>query len=140
MVTTVASKSTGTTNARRELATADYSSSAVWAGVSVRSSGTKRASLRDNFRERKSDWLGATGHWSAPSRIYSHPTYHRLVALGRGIIPLLLEDIRDGASCDWYRLLRFHADFEAVTDAERGDVDLMDAAWLRWGRDNGYID
>ena len=135
------------TDRRREFGLVEPSSSGNWVGIAFSSGGTTFESLRDKFQERAEAWQDATGHLSAPSRIYSHPTYPRLLLLGRGIIPLILEDIQDGARCDWYPALRALADFDLVltnldpvTDAERGNVGLMDAAWLRWGRNNGYID
>lgn len=135
---TVDRRHDGTTQLRGEFV-ANLSSSEIEVGGRFRSSGTERTSRRDEFRERLREWQDATGHLSAPSRIYSHPTYLRLFMLGPSMIPLILEDIRDGAMCDWYRTLRLLTEDDPVTDAERGKVDLMDAAWLQWGRDHEYI-
>lgn len=135
----IKSASKGTDEGRQFLSVA-LSSSEAEVSLMFTSNGTITVSLRDNFRERAEDWRQATGHLSAPSRIYSHPTYHRLVALGPRIIAPILEDVRDGAKCDWYSALRTLTGDDPVTDAERGDVYRMDASWLRWGRDNSYSD
>lgn len=82
-------------------------------------------------------WEKETEFESSPARAAMHPAYQRIVGLGPVAIPLLLERLRDTPG-HWFWALAATTGEDPAT----GSTSLLDArkAWLRWGRERGYID
>lgn len=96
------------------------------------------ASVQEEFAELANCWHDETDQLSSPSRITGHDTYLRIVSMGKRVIPLILEDLRERGG-HWYRALRILSGEDPVPAEARGDVKQMRQLWLAWGRDRGYI-
>lgn len=96
-------------------------------------------SVEEEFNELANQWHDETDFLSSPSRITGSDTYLRIISLGRRVIPLILEDLKERGG-SWYRALRIISDDNPVSVGARGDVEQMKQAWLQWGRSRGYIE
>jgi hypothetical protein len=81
-------------------------------------------------------WLEETRPFSSVSDMVMHPAYQRIMAMGQPAVPLILRDLRDRSS-HWLYALRFIAGRDVAEGAET--IPAARAAWLAWGRENGYI-
>lgn len=64
--------------------------------------------------------------------------YQQIIGLGPIVIPLVLRELQSRPH-HWFWALRVLTDAEPVPAESRGDFDDMVSAWLKWGRDNGYL-
>jgi hypothetical protein len=75
---------------------------------------------------------------SSPTEIALHDAYQRIIDLGPGVVPFILEDLRDNGG-DWYIALRRlvpdppHINHETARSTQR-----VIETWLEWGRQHGY--
>jgi hypothetical protein len=93
--------------------------------------------LEQRFRRLEATWLAEVGHHSSPSRLINHPAFQEIIRLGSAVIPLLLGDLEQRPRL-WVWALADITHQDPVPEADRGDIGKMSAAWLRWGRANGY--
>lgn len=96
-------------------------------------------SVEEEFNELANQWHDETDFLSSPSRITGSDTYLKIISMGRRVIPLILEDLKERGG-NWYRALRIISDDDPVSVEARGNVEQMKQAWLQWGRDRGYIE
>jgi hypothetical protein len=82
-------------------------------------------------------WHSETDDLSSPVRKTSHDAYLRIVSLGHAAIPLVLTELRDHGGY-WYPALRALVGVSPVAPQSVGKPAEMTAAWLNWGRANGY--
>jgi hypothetical protein len=90
------------------------------------------------FRSLAQEWRDATKFQSLLKNSTSHPTYRAIVHLGDEIVPLLLQELERRPE-PWFAALREITGADPVTPAERGKMQAMADAWLRWGRGRGLI-
>jgi len=84
-------------------------------------------------------WHDETDFLSSPSRITGNDTYLQIISMGKRVIPLILEDLKERGG-HWYRALRILSGEDPVPIEARGDVEQMKRTWLKWGRERGYIE
>ena len=92
------------------------------------------------FRKLADEWLEATGHLSLESNMVGHRAYLRIIGMGRDTVtPLILKELR-ARSGFWYRALEaLHgANAPAIPREDMGNIRKMKAAWLLWGKEQGY--
>lgn len=97
------------------------------------------ASIEEKFAMLANRWHEETDFLSAPSRITGNDTYLEIISMGIGVIPLILEDLKERGG-NWYRALRILSGEDPVPVEVRGDVEQMKRDWLQWGRERGYIE
>lgn len=91
------------------------------------------------FARLASDWLRETGLTSSPSKRFSHPSFLRMLAMDRHVVvPLLLRSVEREPS-PLVDALAFFAEDDPVPDEDAGDLRAMSAAWLKWGKDHGFL-
>lgn len=94
------------------------------------------SSLEDEFRAHVSKWRKDTQHTSSVTKMISHPSYLRIIGMGREILPLLLKEL-DEHRDHWLVALK------AITGEdpapEGSNLNEAAEAWLAWGREKGYI-
>jgi hypothetical protein len=90
------------------------------------------------FRYHSETWLRETAHISSATELVLHPSYQRIIGLGPAVLPLLLRDLVLEPQ-DWFWALNAITGENPVPLEDAGDVRRMTEAWIRWGREHGYI-
>ena len=93
------------------------------------------------FRKEADRWKNDTMHWSSMAKIVSHPSYLRIIGLGRrlkeGEIERLILRELEIEPYHWFDAL------EAITGQNpvrpEDDFDAAVNAWLDWGRREGVL-
>ena len=74
---------------------------------------------------------------SNPSQIAQHPAHQEILAIGIAAVPLILRRLKDQRG-HWFSTLRAITAADPVPPQDQGNVSAMTAAWLEWGKRNGY--
>jgi hypothetical protein len=99
--------------------------------------GQPAESLLEKFQRLAAVWHRAVAHHSSSRVRDNHPAYREIIALGQDVVPLLLRDLETERR-HWFAALASITGANPVADEDAGDIPKMTAAWLRWGRENGY--
>lgn len=94
--------------------------------------GTSPIQLK--FRGLVARWKEATGHFSSPNDIAIHPAYQQIIGMGPDALPLIFQELRDRGG-NWYWALKAITGEDPVPETDRGKVQLMKRAWLKWAED-----
>jgi hypothetical protein len=97
------------------------------------------ASIEEEFAVLANNWHDETDFVSAPSRVTGNDNYLKIISMGKKVIPLILEDLKERGG-NWYCALRILSGEDPVPIEVRGDVEQMKGTWLQWGRERGYIE
>jgi hypothetical protein len=111
----------------------------VMASIPAKQTGTGRPaeSLEERFERLAADWHRAVAHHSSSRIRDNHPAYREIMAMGQAVVPLLLRDLETNGR-HWFTALAVITGADPVAEEDAGDIAKMAAAWLRWGRENGY--
>lgn len=90
------------------------------------------------FRRLADEWREATRYESSTTALATHPAYQRIIGLGPAVVPLILSEL-DREPNHWFWALRAITGEDPVAASDRGRLAAMAAAWLAWGRANGWI-
>ena len=91
------------------------------------------------FRTLTERWREQRGFSSSQSEIESCPAYHALLAMGKPVIPLIMEELEKGARDHWFRILELVSSAQPVRYEDRGNYAKMRVAWLDWwNRERGF--
>lgn len=94
-------------------------------------------SMEGKFRRLADVWRAETAYTSSSSDLVSHPAFQEIVSMGPAVIPLLLRELENRTG-HWHRALRRITGVDPVPPAERGNLAKTAAAWLGWGKEQGY--
>ena len=98
-------------------------------------SGIGDAESRELFGSLLCNWKSETWHLSSIRRTISHPSYLKIIGMGREALPYIFEDMRKEKSL-WFWAL------EAITRVEllpsSTSMDALHNAWLEWAEEHGY--
>lgn len=100
------------------------------------SQAAREAYLEQTFRELTEEWYKDTRTVSSVSRMVMHPSYLRIIGMGREAVPLLLREL-ERTRDHW--LVALHATTGEDPAPEGANYDEAVEAWLAWGRREGYI-
>jgi hypothetical protein len=93
--------------------------------------------LETEFRRLADQWRTETAHLSVTFKRAMHPSYQRIIGMGKQAIPLILRELQERPSGNWFWALN------AITggDLARGETNINAAirAWLQWGTEQGYV-
>ncbi len=90
-----------------------------------------------NFYEEKEKWYKETSFLSSLSDIYRNIHYQNIIRMGKSVIPLIFEDMRNEGGM-WYEALRQITGTDPIKPEHRGYVEKMNKDWLEWAEKNGY--
>ena len=92
----------------------------------------------ETFTTLVEEWQTETGDLSSTTAKVLHPAYQRIIGLGPGVVPLLLRELEVRPN-HWFHALRAITGDNPVKVNQRGNLHEMTAAWLEWGRKEGYL-
>jgi hypothetical protein len=94
------------------------------------------------FHEEAAKWKDETMHWSSMTKIISHPSYLRIIGLGRefkeGEIEKLILKELENEPYHWFDALTALTGKNPVKPDD--DFDAAVNAWLEWGRQEGIVE
>ncbi len=86
----------------------------------------------------KTKWGSETAALSSITEIVMHPAYQQIIGMGPVAIPLILSELKEKQG-HWFWALKSITGEDPVLSDQRGRIKEMTEAWLRWGRDHGYV-
>jgi len=89
------------------------------------------------FQKLAAQWMEETSSSSILAKRLAHPAYQRIVGMGKPVISILLDELSERPNW-WFHALRSITGVDPVLAEDRGNLDRMAAAWIAWGRSNGY--
>jgi hypothetical protein len=93
--------------------------------------------LEATFLDLAAQWERETGMLSLVQKMVMHPVYQRIIGMGQPVVPLILRELEREPE-HWFWALEAITGANPVLPEQRGRLDEMAAAWLAWGRENGY--
>ena len=92
----------------------------------------------ETFTALVEEWRTQTSNLSSTTEMVLHPAYQRIIGLGPDVVPLLLRELEVRPN-RWFHALRAITGDNPVELKQRGNLREMTAAWLEWGREQGYL-
>ena len=97
-----------------------------------------RETPTQKFQALATTWRSETQHLSSATEMAMHPAYQQIIGMGPVAIPLLLRELQKKPD-HWFWALKAITGVDPVKPSERGRQKQMAAAWLGWGKEQGYI-
>jgi len=94
--------------------------------------------VETEFRKHAEKWSNETAHISSATELVLHPSYQRIIGLGPAVLPLILKDLAQEPK-DWFWALKAITGGSPVAPEHAGNMRKMTDAWIKWGREHGYI-
>jgi hypothetical protein len=101
------------------------------------SSASGDGKLKARFDQLAKAWLTETAFVSSSDDLVAHPAFQEIVRMGSPVIPLLLHELEAGTG-HWHRALTRITGADPVPAADRGNIAKVRAAWLQWGKEQGF--
>ncbi len=98
----------------------------------------KDTELERRFQERVAEWRAGVAHLSSSTARVQHPAYRAITAMGPAVVPLLLRELQQRPN-HWFAALRSLTGADPVAPSDRGRIGPMTEAWVRWGKEHGYL-
>lgn len=99
--------------------------------------GGENSHARQEFDALTAEWVNDTQGASSLEDIKSHPSYLQIIGKGKGVLPLIFEDLRQN-SRHWFPALRAITGTSPISPKDAGNLRLMADAWLKWAEQMGY--
>jgi hypothetical protein len=112
---------------------------AILSGEEIRNEPENLLSASQTFSRLASEWKAATRLLGNVTRKAQHPAYQQIIAMGPPAVPLMLEDLRQHPSTDWFWALTTITGENPITEEMAGDTGAMTEAWIRWGEEKGHL-
>jgi hypothetical protein len=93
-------------------------------------------SIEGEFAFHAFKWTRDTKHYSSVGKMVLHPSYLRIIGMGRQVLPLLLKEL-EARSNHWLIALNAITGEDPATP-ESTFQEAVDT-WLSWGRNKGYM-
>ena len=87
--------------------------------------------LRDEWKSRKKSRSACV------EEAVMHPAYLRMIGMGSDAIPLILAELEKETD-HWFCALYAISEADPVPEESRGKMRKMVAAWIEWGKNQGY--
>lgn len=84
-------------------------------------------------------WKAETSVLSNVVKRAMNPSYQSIIGMGDSAVPLILNDLLKNGPDDWFWALTAITGQNPITKDIAGDMNAMTEAWLKWGRDAGYL-
>lgn len=94
--------------------------------------------IEEQFRRLLDRWRAETVHLSSSTRLTGHPAYQAIIALGPPVLPSLFRELERRRDGHLSKALTAITGTHPVAAEDRGRIERIAEAWLKWGRENGY--
>ncbi|HEY0139476.1 MAG TPA: PAS domain-containing protein [Thermoanaerobaculia bacterium] len=94
--------------------------------------------IEQRFARLAAEWREARGPLALSKEICMMRPYQEIIGMGPAVVPLLLRELRQRPD-QWFWALRMITGANPVREEDRGYVDRMVAAWVRWGEEHGHL-
>lgn len=85
----------------------------------------------DEFRALVKTWRAQTYYSSSIREMVEHPAFQKIVAMGKKVVPLIIEEI-DQHPDFLVMALPMITGEDPIRDSDRGDVFAIAEAWVEW--------
>jgi hypothetical protein len=106
--------------------------------IAILQSAKLQDALAVEFAKLTAKWKMSRSASSSTISIVIDPSYQRIISLGSKVLPLILQELARETD-HWFWALRVISGDDPVAAQDRGNVKKMAAAWLEWGRKQGYV-
>lgn len=96
-----------------------------------------KESIIRKFYTLASTWRSDVLFTSSTSKMVMHPAYQQIIGMGRDVVPLLLLELEERPD-HWFWALEAITGVDPIKPEHHGKIKEMAAAWLKWGKENGY--
>ena len=96
-----------------------------------------RTTEEDLFESFALTWGIDNRHNSNAQDIAQHPSYQRIVGMGKDALPMIFKQMRKKPG-HWFLALQAITGINPVAPENRGDIVAMTGDWLKWGSDHGF--
>jgi hypothetical protein len=93
--------------------------------------------LEPKFRQLLSEWKATRRSTSFARDLISHPAYLAIIGMGPDAVPLILKELETELD-HWFVALKSISGQDPVPVENKGNMNEMRNAWLKWGHDKGY--
>lgn len=90
------------------------------------------------FLRLKNLWEEETAMLSSVTEISMNHAYQQIIGMGQDAVPLILSELRKKPG-HWFWALKSITGEDPVLQKQRGKLKEMTEAWLKWGKEKGYI-
>lgn len=105
--------------------------------IAILRSAKEQDALKVEFTKLTAKWKASRSASSSTIAIVIDPSYQRIISLGNKVLPLMLQELARETD-HWFWALRVISGDDPVAAQDRGNLKKMAAAWLEWGRKQGY--
>lgn len=99
--------------------------------------GDNNDDLKQRFTKLAAEWKKNRRPAASIVKMADHPAYKEIVSLGKPAVPLLLAELEREPD-HWFLALHSLTGASPVPEESRGRLNEMAAAWIRWGKENGF--
>lgn len=92
----------------------------------------------EKFARLAYQWKHDTAFVSAVHTMSMRPEYQQIIGMGDAAIPLMLSELAREPD-HWFWALNAITGVDPVRPSDRGDIQKMAQAWLKWGRATGFL-
>ena len=97
-----------------------------------------RHSVEDLFYTLTINWKNDVKLTSSATEIILNSFYQRIIGMGPVALPMILKELKREPD-HWFWALQSISGENPVRPQDRGKLSEMSKAWLKWGKEKGYL-
>lgn len=97
-----------------------------------------RTELSQKFRRLSATWEYNNEMNSSVSAMSLQPEYQEIIGMGKAVLPFLFRELMASPN-HWFWALKSITGEDPVPVADRGNLAKMTEAWVKWGKQEGYV-
>ncbi len=100
---------------------------------------TPHEKLSAKFKRLLIEWQKQAAFLPSVTAMAILPSYQEIIGMGKPALPLILNELKERPS-HLFWALRAISGVDPVPPRDRGRIDKMIKAWIKWGRKNNIIE
>lgn len=93
---------------------------------------------KERFEHLVDQWKQFESPSSSAMDLAMHPAYQQIIGMGPAAIPWIIEELEREPDHWFWALHCLTGGLDPVSTPDRGDLEAMSAAWIKWAKENGY--